>query len=65
MKIINSNVVIDDDTFEPLLEITVQLPAVLLSKGTFDYTGNKDAAAYIIGEDFLNAYEKYKNLSIT
>ncbi len=43
-----------------ILEVTVQLPMILLSKGTFDYIGNKDAAAFIIGEDFLNAYEKYE-----
>lgn len=60
MKIIKSYVIIDNDTFEPMLEVTVQLPMILLSKGTFDYIGNKDAAAFIIGEDFLNAYEKYE-----
>ncbi len=59
MKIINSNVVIDDDTFEPLLEVTIQLPAILLRQGAFDDVGGKDTVAHIIGKDFLNAYEKY------
>ena len=60
MKIINSKAIVDIDTFEPILEVTVQLPMILLSKGTFDYTGNAGAAAYIIGEEFLNAYNDYK-----
>lgn len=59
MKIINSNIIIDNDTFEPILEVTVQLPVILLRQGAFDWVGGNETVAYIIGEEFLNAYEKY------
>lgn len=60
MKIINSNIIINNDTLEPILELTVQLPVILLRKGAFDYVGGDETAAYIIGEEFLNAYAKYE-----
>ena len=59
MKIINSKAIVDINTFEPMLEVTVQLPVILLRQGAFDDVEGKDTVAHIIGKDFLNAYEKY------